>query len=193
MRFVITSPAATAPSREGLELAIRARTANEGATTLLLGVGEGAVELVLGVPDGQVGFSHGPVRLTAATAAEGRAFVDEVARWFGLELTAASADGDEPAPPGEATPRRRPRLRASWIQLGDGTDPSGVAWHAYKLCLDLGKRDVEIFLRLSADGSRAQLVEKSSLHRRDLVELLERVLSKDAPRVVREAHRDRGG
>lgn len=59
-----------------------------------------------------------------------------------------------------------------------------MEWDTFKLFFHLGERNAEVFLRLSADGIRAQLVEKWSAYREDLVAILDRALSGSPPRRI---------
>ena len=177
MRLEWIIPAVAASAREGLELAA---TRLDGASgdTLLLAVAEGAVIVELGAREGHFVFAYGKLRLRPAGAAAGRAFVDAVAQWLGLELEEVEAENAE-AP--AAT-----ELEGSWVRLGDGADGFGTRWRGFKLFLTLGpSRHAEIFLRLSDDGGRAQLVEKWSAYRKELVEILDRTVTGLPPRGVK--------
>ncbi|MSP61410.1 MAG: hypothetical protein EXR72_13895 [Myxococcales bacterium] len=181
-------PAAAAPARDGLELSVT-RLDGPVADRLLLGAGAGAVILALGPEVGKFIFIHGKLAIESAGGADGRAFVDEVARWLDLELAPAS-EGDA-AESGAAS-----AASTTWVRLGQGEDPFGVSWDSFKLFFSLGGRYAEVFLRLSGDGKRAQLIEKWSDYRETLVEILERLLAPAPPRKVqkrREAVQGPGG
>lgn len=168
-------PAAATAAREGLEMSVT-RLDGCGAERLLLGVGSGAVILALGPAQGKFIFSHGKLTLESTGGAEGGAFVDEVARWLGLELAPAPEENPVPGA-GDFKP--------SWVRLGQGRDPFGVTWETFKLFFSLDERYAEVFLRLTVDGRRAQLVEKWSDYRERLVEILERRVAPPPPRIVR--------
>lgn len=176
MRLERIIPAVAASAREGLELA--ATRLDGSGETLLLTVAEGAAIVELGARDGLFVFAYGKLRLRPAGAAAGRAFVDAVARWLGLELEEVKA-GDAEAP-------AVAELEGSWVRLGDGTDAFGTRWRGLKLFLALGPtRYAEVFLRLSDDGGRAQLVEKWTAYRKELVEILDRTVTGLPPRSAR--------
>ena len=175
MRGSAVVPASSTASREGLELTL-SRACDETGTTLALRGRSGATSVKLLPEKGHFLFGHGDVLIMPRGSADGRAFADDVAHWLGLELGAPETDVEETT--------QEASLAASWIRLGDGTDPSGTTWVSYKLSLRLGERYAEIFLRLSKNGDRAQLVEKWSAYRERLVAILERVLSNERPRRV---------
>jgi hypothetical protein len=175
-QLVTMVPAAVAPGREGLELAV-VQAREGGARRLVLESGTGVAALVLGAQDGEFIFAHGKAKLESVSREAGRAFVEAVAAWLGFELV-----DEEGVRPDEASST----LEMSWVRLGSGRDPLGVEWETFKLFLSLGERYAEVFLRCSADGTRAQLVEKWSEYREELVTILESVLAGAPARRVRQ-------
>jgi hypothetical protein len=173
MRLQTMIPAVAAPQRDGLDLAV---TRLEGTTSerLLLEAGQGAAILELGPQEGFFVFSHGSARLRSIGDAAGGAFVEAAAEWVGLV-----ALGDAEEQPAEAAMEA---VTCSWVRLGAGEDGWGGSWDGFKLFLDLGERHAEIFLRVSKEGHRAQLLEKWSAYRVPLIEILERALVSGRPR-----------
>jgi hypothetical protein len=164
----MTIPALAASPAEGLELVAEsvAGGPGRGADMLRLSVDGGAAVVDLSAGERFLFIEHGTARLRSEDDAAGRRFVDAVARWLELELD------DETAPPSPEAD-----VTCDWVLLGEGRDATGFAWRAaYKLCLARGDRTAEVFLRVSTDGARAQLLEKARFYRKDLVDLLERAL-----------------
>lgn len=184
MKHRVVIPAVHAHQREGLELAAT-RSDLAGGTHLVLEVGEGSAILELAAPKGFFVFSYGDAQWRSASEEEGRAFVDEVADWLGLEPTDVAADDSADT-----------SVNCSWVKLGGGPDPFGTTWDGFKLFFDAGERDAEVFFRVADDGRRAQLLEKWSEYRLPLVELLERALAPPPFRTWarrRRPPRDAGG
>ena len=174
MPLVTTIPAVAASGREGLDLSAT-RLAGVLAERLLLTVGEGAVVFELGPEKTFFFFAMGDARLEPSGARAGRPFVDAVAAWLGLEL-AGDGDAEEPAEP----------TTCEWVRLGAGPDVFGMQWTGFKIFLTQGERHAEVFLRLSDDRSRAQLLEKWSEYRTTLIEILERAVTEAPPRRVQK-------
>jgi hypothetical protein len=168
--------AAAAPAREGLEFAVTSARDARDERLLLEDEAGAAALVVLGPGEGEFVFGYGRARLQPVGDARGRAFVDALARWLGLELEGTDEAGAYP----EAS-----RLDARWVRLGRGRDPFGTEWDACKLFFHLGRGYAEVFLRLSRDRTRAQFVEKWSKYRTELVAIFERTLGGPRPRKIR--------
>jgi hypothetical protein len=169
-------PAATIPAREGLDLSIRSTEEGQGRTRLTLRTTTGAVDLVLGAPKQILLYAFGPLQLESLGNDSARAFVDDVAFWLGLEREAGTG-GDRTSP--------KANLDAGWVALGRGTNATGTEWEVFKLSMSMGELIADVFLRISKDGSRGQLVEKDDGYRKKLVAILEGALFPNEPRTVR--------
>lgn len=172
MKFAF-APTSTLPSLT-LPLVV---TRLEGSphARLRLASRSGAAVLELGDAQHFVVFSHGQVRLGSAGGTAGRAFVDDVARWLGMAL------GEETTGEPQAT-----SIHCRWVRV-QGEDEALVrGWIPFKLELVLGIRAAEVFLLVSTDLTRAELVESVSSNRQSLLEILERSLTGLPPRVVKQ-------
>jgi hypothetical protein len=168
----IVIPAASAPSREGVEFACVAMRDPRGARFLLEHEG-GALVLVLACGTSLGPFSTGRLVVESIDPLLGEKAVDRIASWLGFRLGAVTHAGGVSA----ATPKD------SWVYFGRGEGPES-GWDVYKLFLARGQYSAEVFLRIDSSGRRAQFLEKWDRYREDLVAIFERAVHPAAPRVV---------
>ena len=171
-------PAAAADSDEALALRVTAEP-SEAGKRLRLEVGTGSAIITLTDPvrrSAEFG-GFGRCTLEAVDRARGAAFVEALARWLHASAPAAGVQNPlEPVP-------------CSFALLGGGRDPSGQAWEVRKLFLRSARDDAEVYLRLSPDGRRAELLEKDEDYRAPLLDALAIAL-RDGPTPRRAAATD---
>jgi len=128
------------------------------AEALRLAVGAGEIGIRM-TPKGEFIYTHGDLIIEAPDRARGAAFAAAMADWLGTPL--------DPRPaiePGE--PART--IRGTYVKLGVRDDADGVRWDVFKLFVE-GEHPAEVFLRVSADATRAAFTEKWSKYRAALL------------------------
>ncbi|MEJ7734018.1 MAG: hypothetical protein WKG00_33095 [Polyangiaceae bacterium] len=162
-------PAAMADSEGALPLTVSIAEGESGRR-LSLGAGEGTAILTLNKPEprGETLGSFGRCSLEAPDRKAGAAFVAAVAKW--LQVPSAAAQPENPLEPAQCT----------YALLGGGKDPSGRQWLVRKLFFETRGDSAEVYLRISADDKRAELLEKDPEYRQPLVTALA-VALRDGP------------
>jgi len=165
-------PAAATSSQGALELQPRVELL-EGRRVLRLRIGDGEALLVLQDPVGAGdGYGFGEGQLSSPGPGRAAAFVDEVARWLEVEQLAAETP-DDGAPP----------WPLAYVYLGDGKE-GPQSWQVCKLFFEDRRDSAEVYLRVSPDGDRAQLLREDASYHEPLVALLARAL-RDGPLPMR--------
>lgn len=140
-----------------------ASTMADGAYHVSTSGGEIAIRLTA---KGELIFPCGAVEITAIDRTRGAAFVDAVAEWLGTPLAPAASIAADVA----VTP-----IAGDYARLAIRDDADGIRWHAHKLMLDVDEGP-ELFLRISADHSKAVFTEKWSAYHESLLVQLDRRL-----------------
>ena len=162
-----TVPALQADPEEGLELrAELTRVAGGRRIRLLVEGGEAVLVLSDAGRPSEIGIAFGKAVLEPAPdRTHGAKLVAAVARWLDVEL-----------PEESAAPSELRAFPCSYARLGSDDE-----WEANKLFLELGRKNVEVFVNVSHDGRRVRLVEKDEDYREDLVALLAMILRDGIP------------
>jgi hypothetical protein len=152
-------PAAMAGSEGALPLTVSVADSESGRR-VSLGAGEGTAILTLKKPEPKAetvgGF--GRCTLEAPDRKAGAAFLAAVAKWLEVPI-GPPAQPENPLVPAPCT----------YAVLGGGKDPSGRQWLVRKLFFETRSDSAEVYLRMSADDKRAELLEKDPDYRQPLV------------------------
>ena len=137
---------------QGPALVCRAsRTGHDaGVLRLVAGAGEIAVRMT---QKGEFIYTYGDLIIEAPDRERGAAFATAMADWLGTPLDPRPSL--DPGDPGEPTRA----IRGSYVKLGVRDDADGVRWDVFKLFVE-GEHPAEVFLRVSADATRAAFTEK---------------------------------
>jgi len=146
---------------QGRALVCRAsRTDHDaGALRLVAGAGEIVIRMA---PKGEFIYAYGDLVIEAPDRGRGAAFASAMAEWLGTPL-----DTRQTIDLGQPGLLARP-IRGSYVKLGVRDDADGIRWDVFKLFLE-GEHYAEVFLRVSADATRAAFTEKWSKYRAALL------------------------
>jgi len=143
---------------QGRPLVCRASRLEHDAGALRLAAGAGEITVRM-TQKGEFIYTYGDLIIEAPDRERGAGFATAMADWLGTPLDPRSSiDPGDPARP----------IRGSYVKLGVRNDADGLRWDVFKLFVE-GEHPAEVFLRVSADATRAAFTEKWSKYREALL------------------------